>query len=389
MMAASSSTSRLPAAARRPPPATTTAAAAARPTRPVAPCGERRRAPLRLAPARAAPPAGGLSYKAAGVDIDAGDELVRRIRKLNPAIGGFSGMVPFGDSFLVAGTDGVGTKLKLAFEMNKHDTVGIDLVAMSVNDIITAGAKPLFFLDYYATGALDVDAAESVVKGVVEGCRQSGCPLLGGETAEMPGFYPKGEYDLAGFAVGAVKRDAVIDGTRVAPGDVVLGMRSSGVHSNGFSLVRKVLELSGVGLRDAAPWAGEGGASVGEALLEPTVIYVDRVLALHGSPDVDVRGVVHITGGGLPENVPRVLPEGVGAEIAWSKYEVPPMFRWIQDQGKIEISEMRRTFNMGVGLVVVVPEADVAAAVRMDPELFELGRIVASAEKGAKSVSFV
>jgi phosphoribosylformylglycinamidine cyclo-ligase len=280
----------------------------------------------------------------------------------------------------------VGTKLKLAFDMGKHDTVGIDLVAMSVNDIITAGAKPLFFLDYYATGALDVDAAENVVRGVVEGCRQSGCPLLGGETAEMPGFYPKGEYDLAGFAVGSVHKDRVIDGTRVSPGDVVLAMRSSGVHSNGFSLVRKVLEVSGVALTAPAPWAGAGGKSVGETLLEPTVIYVERVMALHDAPDVDVRGIVHITGGGLPENIPRVLPSGVGVQIAWGDYDVPPMFQWIQDQGKIEISEMRRTFNMGIGLVVVVPKADVAAAKSVDPGLFELGEVVASAEK---KVTFV
>jgi phosphoribosylformylglycinamidine cyclo-ligase len=347
----------------------TAAAAAAAPLRP----------PIVARRLRTPPPNAGLSYKAAGVDIDAGDELVRRIRKLNPSIGGFSGMVPFGDSFLVSGTDGVGTKLKLAFELNKHDTVGIDLVAMSVNDIITAGAKPLFFLDYYATGALDVDAAENVVKGIVEGCRQSGCPLLGGETAEMPGFYPPGEYDLAGFAVGAVKQDAVIDGKRISPGDVVLAMKSSGVHSNGFSLVRKVLEVSGVKLSDAAPWNPQ--QTVGAALLEPTVIYVERVLALHGAKDVDVRGIVHITGGGLPENVPRVLPEGVGVEINWSRYEVPPMFRWIQQAGGIAESEMRRTFNMGVGLVVIVPEKDVAAAKKLDAGLFEVGRVVKSDKK--------
>jgi phosphoribosylformylglycinamidine cyclo-ligase len=268
----------------------------------------------------------------------------------------------------------------LAFELNKHDTVGIDLVAMSVNDIITAGAKPLFFLDYYATGALDVDAAESVVKGIVEGCRQSGCPLLGGETAEMPGFYPPGEYDLAGFAVGAVKQNAVIDGKRISPGDVVLAMRSSGVHSNGFSLVRKVLEVSGTRLSDPAPW-GDAKKTVGEALLEPTVIYVPRVLALHDSPDVDVRGVVHITGGGMPENIPRVLPDGVGVKINWTDYKIPPMFAWIQEAGKIATPEMRRTFNMGVGLVVIVPKESVAAAKRIDPELFEVGEIVASADK--------
>ena len=200
-------------------------------------------------------PQGGLTYKQAGVDIDAGDALVDRIRKMNPDIGGFSGMVPFGDSFLVAGTDGVGTKLKLAFEMNKHDTVGIDLVAMSVNDVVTSGAQPLFFLDYYATGKLDVDSAEIVIRGINEGCKQSGCSLLGGETAEMPGFYQKGEYDLAGFAVGAVKKDKVIEGKKtIKEGDVVLAFKSSGVHSNGFSLVRKVLEVSNTSLHSKCPW---------------------------------------------------------------------------------------------------------------------------------------
>ncbi len=207
-----------------------------------------------------------LTYKKAGVDIDAGDELVRRIQKMNPSIGGFSGLVPFGDSYLVAGTDGVGTKLKLAFDMNKHDTVGIDLVAMSVNDIVTSGAQPLFFLDYYATGKLDVDAAEAVVKGIVDGCNQSGCSLLGGETAEMPGFYQTGEYDLAGFAVGAVKKEKLIDGKNIKAGDVVLAFPSSGVHSNGFSLVRKVLEKANAKLTDKAPWSDKSFGEVRAAL---------------------------------------------------------------------------------------------------------------------------
>jgi phosphoribosylformylglycinamidine cyclo-ligase len=312
-----------------------------------------------------------LSYKAAGVDIDAGDELVRRIQKLNPSIGGFSGLVPFGDSYLVAGTDGVGTKLKLAFDMNKHDTVGIDLVAMSVNDIITSGAQPLFFLDYYATGLLDVDTAENVIKGIVEGCRQSGCQLLGGETAEMPGFYQKGEYDLAGFAVGAVKKDKVITGQSIKAGDVILGMKSSGIHSNGFSLVRKVLEVSGTSLHDTVPW---GNTSFGLTLLEPTIIYVKRVMALHEA--VGLKGVVHITGGGMTENIPRVIPKGLGVEISKGSWEIPPMYKWLQETGNISEAEMMRTFNMGVGLIAVVSPDRVAAAQAADPELFVVGKVV-------------
>lgn len=320
----------------------------------------------------AAPPAEGLSYKAAGVDIDAGEELVKRIQKLNPSIGGFSGLVPFGDSYLVAGTDGVGTKLKLAFDMNKHDTVGIDLVAMSVNDIITSGAQPLFFLDYYATGLLEVDVAEDVIKGIVEGCRQSGCQLLGGETAEMPGFYQKGEYDLAGFAVGAVKKEKVITGQDIKAGDIILGMQSSGIHSNGFSLVRKVLEVSGTSLHDPAPW--DSNTTIGHSLLAPTIIYVKRVMALHEA--VGLKGVVHITGGGMTENIPRVIPKNLGVEITRGSWEVLPMFQWLQQAGNISEAEMLRTFNMGVGLVAVVSPDQVAAAKAADPGLFEVGKVV-------------
>lgn len=324
--------------------------------------------------ATAAPPEGGLSYKAAGVDIDAGDELVRRIQKLNPSIGGFSGLVPFGDSYLVAGTDGVGTKLKLAFDMNKHDTVGIDLVAMSVNDIITSGAQPLFFLDYYATGFLDVDTAEQVIKGIVEGCKQSDCQLMGGETAEMPGFYQKGEYDLAGFAVGAVKKEKVITGKDIKAGDVVLGLASSGVHSNGFSLVRKVLEVAGTSLHDPAPWGGDNAQPAGLELLTPTVIYVRTVMELHEK--VGLKGLVHITGGGMTENIPRVIPKGLGVNIRTDAWTVPPMFQWIQKAGGVSDAEMRRTFNMGVGLVVVVDPSKVDAARAVNPDLFPLGQVV-------------
>eukprot|EP00798_Chlamydomonas_sp_ICE-L_P014075 gene14075-20023_t len=313
-----------------------------------------------------------LTYKMAGVDIDAGDELVRRIQKLNPSIGGFSGMVPFGDSFLVAGTDGVGTKLKLAFDMNRHDTVGIDLVAMSVNDIITSGAQPMFFLDYLACGALDVDQAEQVVKGIVEGCNQSGCSLLGGETAEMPGFYQKGEYDLAGFAVGNVLKTKVINGKEnVNVGDVILALPSSGVHSNGFSLVRKVVEKAGMTLHDPCPWA-EG--KIGDVLLTPTTIYVKTIIDLHNK--IGLNGVVHITGGGMPENIPRVLKKGYGVEINEDSYEVPELFKWLQTTGNVPLSDMRRTFNMGVGIIMMVDPSKVDECMKMCPELFKLGIVV-------------
>ncbi|KAK5783789.1 Phosphoribosylformylglycinamidine cyclo-ligase, chloroplastic -like protein [Gossypium arboreum] len=292
---------------------------------------------------------GGLTYKDAGVDIDAGSELVRRIAKMAPGIGGFGGLYPLGDSFLVAGTDGVGTKLKLAFETGIHETIGIDLVAMSVNDIVTSGAKPLFFLDYFATSHLDVDLAEKVIKGIVDGCQQSDCALLGGETAEMPDFYAKGEYDLSGFAVGIVKKDSVIDGKNILAGDVLIGLPSSGVHSNGFSLVRRVLARSGLSLKDQLPGAA---VTLGEALMAPTVIYVKQVLDIIGKGGV--KGIAHITGGGFTDNIPRVFPEGLGAVIYKDSWNVPAVFKWIQQAGKIEDAEMSRTFNMGIGMVLVM-----------------------------------
>ncbi|GFP81210.1 phosphoribosylformylglycinamidine cyclo-ligase chloroplastic [Phtheirospermum japonicum] len=267
----------------------------------------------------------GLTYKDAGVDIDAGSELVRRIAKMAPGIGGFGGLFPLGDSYLVAGTDGVGTKLKLAFETGIHETIGIDLVAMSVNDIVTSGAKPLFFLDYFATSRLDVDLAEKVIKGIVDGCQQSECALLGGETAEMPDFYAEGEYDLSGFAVGIVKKDSVVDGKNIEVGDVLIGLPSSGVHSNGFSLVRRVLERSGLSLKENIPGSS---VTLGQALMAPTVIYVKQVLDIVGKGGV--KGIAHITGGGFTDNIPRA--------------------------GKIEDAEMKRTFNMGIGMVLVVKE---------------------------------
>lgn len=294
-----------------------------------------------------------LTYKDAGVDIDAGSELVRRIAKMAPGIGGFGGLFPLGDSYLVAGTDGVGTKLKLAFETGIHDTIGIDLVAMSVNDIVTSGAKPLFFLDYFATSRLDVDLAEKVIKGIVDGCQQSDCALLGGETAEMPDFYAEGEYDLSGFAVGIVKKDSVIDGKSIKVGDVLIGLPSSGVHSNGFSLVRRVLKQSGLSLKDRLP--GES-ITLGEALIAPTVIYVKQVLDIVNKGGV--KGIAHITGGGFTDNIPRVFPKGLGALIYEGSWKIPPVFKWIQEAGRIEDAEMMRTFNMGIGMVLVVsPEA--------------------------------
>ncbi|KAJ0976330.1 hypothetical protein J5N97_018295 [Dioscorea zingiberensis] len=293
-----------------------------------------------------------LTYKDAGVDIDAGSELVRRIAKMAPGIGGFGGLFPLGDSFLVAGTDGVGTKLKLAFETGIHDTIGIDLVAMSVNDIVTSGAKPLFFLDYFATGHLDVDLAEKVIKGIVDGCQQSECALLGGETAEMPGFYPNGEYDLSGFAVGIVKKDEVIDGKNIGIGDVLIGLPSSGVHSNGFSLVRRVLSQSGLSLKDQLPGNNGKAVTLGEALMAPTVIYVKQVLDIISKGGV--KGIAHITGGGFTDNIPRVFPSGLGANIFSHSWDIPPVFKWIQEAGGIEDAEMRRTFNMGIGMVLIV-----------------------------------
>ncbi|KAG9146614.1 hypothetical protein Leryth_014627 [Lithospermum erythrorhizon] len=299
----------------------------------------------------------GLTYKDAGVDIDAGSELVKRIAKMAPGIGGFGGLFPLGNSYLVAGTDGVGTKLKLAFETGIHDTIGIDLVAMSVNDIITSGAKPLFFLDYFATSHLDVDLAEKVIKGIVDGCQQSDCVLLGGETAEMPDFYADGEYDLSGFAVGIVEKDSVIDGKNITVGDVLIGLPSSGVHSNGFSLVRRVIKESGLSLKDKLP--GDS-VTLGEALMAPTVIYVKQVLDIIKKGRV--KGIAHITGGGFTDNIPRVFPKGLGAAIYKDSWNVLPVFKWIQEAGEIEDVEMMRTFNMGIGMVLVV---DKEAAIRI------------------------
>ncbi|XP_022883718.1 phosphoribosylformylglycinamidine cyclo-ligase, chloroplastic-like, partial [Olea europaea var. sylvestris] len=296
--------------------------------------------------------ADGLTYKDADVDIDADSELVKRIAKMVPGIGGFGGLFPLGDSYLVAGTDGVGTKLKLAFETGIHETIGIDLeniVAMSVNDIVTSGAKPLFFLDYFATSHLDVDLAEKVIKGIVDGFQQSDCTLLGGETAEMPDFYAEGEYDLSGFAVGIVKKESVIDGKNITVGDVLLGLPSSGVHSNGFSLVRRILRHSDLSLKNQLPGSS---VTLGEALMAPTCIYVKQVLDIISKGGV--KGIAHITGWGFTDNIPRVFPKGLGAVIYKDSWVVPHIFKWIQEAGRIEDSEMKWTSNMGIGMVLVV-----------------------------------
>ena len=301
-----------------------------------------------------------LTYRDAGVDIDAGDQLVENIKPLArktmrpevlAGIGGFGALcgIPanFREPVLVSGTDGVGTKLKLAFELNRHDTIGIDLVAMSVNDILVQGAEPLFFLDYFACGKLDVATATEVVKGVAAGCAQAGCALIGGETAEMPGMYPSGEYDLAGFAVGVVEKSKIIDGKSIAAGDAVLGLASSGAHSNGYSLIRKI-----VSSRPHDLAADFDGRTLGQALLEPTRIYVKPLLELMRA--FPVKGMAHITGGGLLENIPRILTDTLCVRLIRDSWQRPPLFTWLQQAGNVAEHEMLRVFNCGIGMVVVV-----------------------------------
>jgi len=326
-----------------------------------------------------------ISYRDAGVDIEAGDALVEQIkpfakRTMRPevlgGIGGFGSLfaVPkkFNEPILVSGTDGVGTKLKLAFELNKHDTVGIDLLAMSVNDILVQGAEPLFFLDYFACGKLEVGVAAQVIKGIAEGCEQSGCALVGGETAEMPGMYPAGEYDLAGFAVGCVDKANLINGTTIAAGDVVLGLASSGAHSNGYSLIRKLIEKSGIDFE-----SDFHGRKFKDVVMAPTRIYVKSLLKLIEA--MPVKGMAHITGGGITENIPRVLPEGLTAEIKASGWELPPLFQWLQAQGNIVPSEMYKTFNCGIGMAIIMAKEDAAAAKALleaaGETVFEIGHI--------------
>ena len=323
------------------------------------------------------------TYRDAGVDIDAGDEFVDRIKPLvrstfRPEVltdlGGFGGLFglkagKYKEPVLVSGTDGVGTKLKIAFMMDKHDTVGIDLVAMCVNDIAVSGAEPLFFLDYFATGKLSVSKAHAVVSGIAEGCRQAGCALIGGETAEMPSFYPAGEYDLAGFAVGAVDRHNIIDGRTIVPGDVIIGVASSGLHSNGYSLARRV--LFDQAKLTVTSRLEELDQSLGEELLIPTKVYAKQILAL--VEQFPIKGIAHITGGGITENLPRVCPSGVQAKIARSAWALPPIFDVISRLGRVDREEMYRVFNMGVGLILVVPSDAVSGVLAQVALLGERG----------------
>jgi phosphoribosylformylglycinamidine cyclo-ligase len=309
-----------------------------------------------------------ITYRDAGVDIEAGDALVEQIkpfakRTMRPevmgGIGGFGSLFAmpkkFKEPILVSGTDGVGTKLKLAFQLNKHDTVGIDLVAMSVNDILVQGAEPLFFLDYFACGKLEVGTAAAVIKGIAEGCEQSGCALVGGETAEMPGMYPAGEYDLAGFAVGCVDKANIIDGSTIAENDIVLGLASSGAHSNGYSLIRKLIEKSGIDME-----SDFHGRKFKDVVMAPTKLYVKSILQLLEA--MPVKGMAHITGGGITENIPRVLPKGLTAEISATSWALPPLFKWLQAQGNIADLEMYKTFNCGIGMAVIIAPENVKKA---------------------------
>ncbi len=336
-----------------------------------------------------------LSYRDAGVDIDAGKRLVELIKpavartkrpEVIAGLGGFGGLfrLPadrYRKPVLVSGTDGVGTKLRLAIDMHRHDTIGVDLVAMCVNDVLVAGAEPLFFLDYYATGKLEPETAATVVEGIADGCQQAGCALIGGETAEMPGMYHSDDYDLAGFCVGIVEEDALLDGSRIEPGDVLIGLASSGLHSNGYTLARKVLETSAADLE--SPFAG---STLGLCLLRPTRIYVSAIMNLlkrHA-----IHGLAHITGGGLTENLPRILPAGCSAVVNLDSWQRPEIFCWLQDHGGIDDREMLRTFNCGVGMVICLPaekEAGAIASLNSDGEqAFRLGCI----EKGDGEVRF-
>ncbi len=333
----------------------------------------------------------GLSYRDAGVDIDAGNSLIEQIKPLAASTkrpGVMAGLGGFGALFelpldryrqpvLVSGTDGVGTKLKLAMDMGRHDSIGIDLVAMCVNDLIVQGAEPLFFLDYYATGKLDVDAATDVIKGIAEGCRQAGAALVGGETAEMPGMYQGGDYDLAGFCVGVVEKSNIIDGSKVKAGDVLIGLAASGPHSNGYSLVRKVIETCNADLNQPFD-----GATLGERLLEPTRIYIKPLLKLIA--EVEVHAMAHITGGGLLENLPRVMPANTCAHIDAASWKTPAVFDWLQQQGNINDEEMYRTFNCGIGMVLVVDAADADNALTQlqadNIDASRIGQIEACAE---------
>ncbi|HSX04211.1 MAG TPA: phosphoribosylformylglycinamidine cyclo-ligase [Rhabdochlamydiaceae bacterium] len=310
------------------------------------------------------------SYAKSGVDIDRGNHFVERLKNLCPEIGGFSGLYPYGDQYLVASCDGVGTKLKLAFEMNQHETIGIDLVAMCVNDVITTGARPLFLLDYLASSRIDVDQAETILHGIIEGCKEAECILLGGETAEMPGFYQEKEYDMAGFAVGILPKKKLIDGKEIQEKDLLVGIVSTGVHSNGFSLVRKILKDSQTSLLEKIP---QSDKTIGEILLTPTRIYVKTIFDI--LKNFKIKGLAHITGGGLLENVPRFLPEGKRAYICKNNWEVPPIFKWLQERGDIAEDEMYRVFNMGIGMVAALEEGDAHKLVASRKDCIVIGEI--------------
>ena len=344
----------------------------------------------------------GLSYRDAGVDIDAGNELVERIkpavrRTLRPEVltglGGFGALFRLDperwtEPLLVSGTDGVGTKLLLARMLGRHDTIGIDLVAMCVNDILTCGAEPLFFLDYFATGKLELDEAQAVIEGIANGCEQAGCALIGGETAEMPGMYGAGDYDLAGFTVGAVERSDLLDGSRIRAGHRVLGLASSGPHSNGYSLIRKVVEVSGADLEQTLTGVDGAPLALGDALLAPTRIYVRPVLELLRGGGID--GLAHITGGGITENIVRVLPDGLGLEIDTRAWPRPQVFDWLQQHGRIEEAEMLRTFNCGIGMVMLAPEDQAADLLDRAAGLglpgWDIGTVVAA--EGSERVGY-
>lgn len=338
-----------------------------------------------------------LSYKDAGVDINAGNELVERIKadvkrttrpEVMGGLGGFGALcaIPskYKEPVLVSGTDGVGTKLRLAIDLNRHESIGIDLVAMCVNDLVVQGAEPLFFLDYYATGKLDVDVAASVIKGIANGCEQSGCALVGGETAEMPGMYHAGDYDLAGFCVGVVEKSEIIDGSQVKVGDVLIALGSSGPHSNGYSLIRKVIEVANINPAQEIL----AGKPLADQVLAPTKIYVKSILQL--IKQVNVHAVAHLTGGGFWENIPRVLPKNVKAVINESSWQWQPVFKWLQEKGNISRYEMYRTFNCGVGMVIALPEADVELALSLLKQLGEnawvIGQVEALEDKDLEQV---
>src|SRR5512140_3388067 len=337
----------------------------------------------------------GITYRGAGVDIDAGDELVERIKpvvrrtqrpEVLAGIGGFGALVEIPAGYrqpvLVSGTDGVGTKLRLAIDTGRHDSIGIDLVAMCANDVIVQGAEPLFFLDYYATGKLQVDTAERVIKGIVEGCLQAGCALVGGETAEMPGMYEGDDYDLAGFCVGLVEKDLIIDGTKTSAGDAVIGLASSGPHSNGYSLIRRLLAMS-----KAGPETMLDGTPLYDLLLAPTRIYVKSILKLLES--VPVHGIAHITGGGPTGNIPRVVPQGLEVHIDSRKWPRQPVFDWLQRAGNVERDEMYRAFNCGLGMTVCVPSADADKAVAILRECGETAAVIGEVRKGSQEVVIV